>query len=272
MTKRVSVRFLNRALGMATGMAVGILSLASASAQTPPVPPEAPVIPAVPSAPSDPFPAAAASGAYAPPAAQPGGNDHDTVVGKIGIEVRKIGDFARTAGQDGSCPTPCTTTLNALSLRRWTTHDYAYSVGLALGIGGGATRPDPAMGAKTWDTYFGVGPTLGASFLLTTWKHLTVSYGPQADFVFFMPSGKGSKSLLVNLRGVVEGELHLGMIGVPAASVAVTSGIEASYLYATKDTKGGAPANITANRWTLAITGPQALWDLVTKVNLRYYF
>jgi hypothetical protein len=272
MTKRVSVRFLNRALGMATGMAVGLLSLASASAQTPPVPPEAPVAPAVPAAPSEPFPAAAASGAFPVVAGDTGGTDHAAVVGKMGIEVRKLGDFARTAGQEAGCGTPCLTSLNALSLRRWTTHDYAYSVGLALGVGGGASRPLANEAAKTWDTYFGVGPTLGASFLLTTWKHLTVSYGPQADFVFFLPSGKGSKSFLVNLRGVVEGELHLGMIGVPAASVAITSGIEASYLYATKDTKMGAAENLTANRWTLAITGPQAIWDLVTKVNLRYYF
>jgi hypothetical protein len=267
MTKRVSVRFLNRALGMATGMAVGIFTLASASAQTPPVPPEAPMAPAVPAPAADPFPAAATSGTFPQLAGQAAGSDHDTVVGKTGIEVRKLGDFSRTAGQDAS-----TATLNALSLRRWSAHDYAYSVGLAVGTGGGATRPDPAGGAMTWDTYFGVGPTLGASFLLTTWKHLTVSYGPQADLVFFMPSGKGSKSFLVNLRGVIEGELHLGMIGVPAASVAITSGVEASYLYATKDTKPGAPANIVANRWSVAVTGPQALWDLVTKVNLRYYF
>ncbi len=66
---------------------------------------------------------------------------------------------------------------------------------------------------------------------------------------------------------MVEGELHLGMIGLPAASVWLSTGLELSFLYATKDTKDG--PNAAARR--LADRAP-ALWDLVTNVDLRYYF
>ena len=55
--------------------------------------------------------------------------------------------------------------LNAFSVRRWHTPVYAWSAGLVLGLGGGS-RTEAGM-TKTWDTYFGIGPTVGASFLLT---------------------------------------------------------------------------------------------------------
>ena len=260
--------------GMAAGLIVGLLFAARVGAQPPPPPegtpaPEAPPV-AAPPPPYDPMPAAPTLAGQTA-SNEAAASDHHSVVGRTGIEARRIGDFARTQGQEAGCVAPCATTINALSVRRWTEHDYAYSFGLALGVGGGSSRPSVNEDAKTWDTYFGVGPTLGASFLLTSWKHLAVSWGPQFDFLFFLPSGKGSKSFLFNLRGVIEGELHLGMIGVPAASVALQTGIEASYLLATKDTKTPV-ANATASRWTVGMAGSQSLWDLVTKMSLRYYF
>ena len=70
----------------------------------------------------------------------------------------------------------------------------------------------------------------------------------------------------------IEGEVHLGMIGLPAASVGVSSGIAASLLYASESKKDMPPDNATALKWGVGTTGPTALWDLVTKAFLRYYF
>jgi hypothetical protein len=199
-----------------------------------------------------------------------GGTDHDSVVGAWGLEARRVASLARTAGQENGCGDPCLVDLNALSLRRWSSPSYAWSLGLALGAGGGSSRQ---LGvSRSWDTYFGMGPTVGANFLLSSWKHLAVSLAPQLDVLFFLPSGKGSKSFIANLRGLVEGEVHLGMIGLPAASVSLSTGLELSFLMATKDEKPMPVANATGLKWTVGLTGPQSLWDLVTRLHLRYYF
>jgi hypothetical protein len=202
--------------------------------------------------------------------AQPaGGTDHDSVVGAWGIEARTVTSVQRTLGQEAGCD-PCLVDLNALSVRRWVSPSYAWSLGLALGAGGGSSRMNGDT--KSWDTYMGVGPTLGVNFLLANWKHLAVSMAPQLDLLFFLPSSRGSKKFIVNLRGLVEGELHLGMIGLPAASVSLASGLELNFLYATKDGKPNPAPNATALKWALGVTGPRSLWDLVTRLQLRYYF
>ena len=46
-------------------------------------------------------------------------------------------------------------------------------------MGGGSRHENGSN--KSWDTYFGIGPTVGASFLLTNWQHLAVSLSPQLE-------------------------------------------------------------------------------------------
>jgi hypothetical protein len=196
--------------------------------------------------------------------------DHDRVVGAWGLEVRQLAVFDRTLGQETGCDEACPAALNSFGLRRWSKHRYAWNVGLAFATGGGSSRRGGV--SYSWDTFFGVGPTAGASFLLANGKHLAVTVGPQLDVVYFVPSGKGSKSLMVNLRGVIEGEVHLGMIGLPAASVGLASGVMASVLYATESKKDVAPENATALKWGAGVIAPHSLKDLVTKAFLRYYF
>ena len=200
-----------------------------------------------------------------------GATDHDTVVGAWGIEARKLASLSRTLGQEPGCVDTCLVDLNALSVRRWNTQSYAWNLGLALGLGGGSSREADGS-TKSWDTYFGLGPTVSANFLLANWKHLAVSLAPGADLLLFVPSGKGSKSFIANLRGAVEGEVHLGMIGLPSASVSLDTGVELSFLYATRDTKANAAPVATALKYSLGVTGPRSLWDLVTRLQVRYYF
>jgi hypothetical protein len=266
----------SKLLGLATALAL-FSFVGSAAAQTPlptPMPPnpETPAAPAPPVAGEPtPIPVLAAPPAPAQPMVS-SGSDHETIIGRWGIEARRLVTLNKTVGQESGCMPDCPVDMNALSLRRWAAADYAYSFGLALGVGGGSTRPGPTDSAKTWDTYFGIGPTVSASFLMADWRHLTVAFTPGLDAVFFMPSSKGSKSFVIGLRGVIEGELHLGMIGLPQASVGLSSGLEVSALFATKDEKPGAPANATASKWAIGFSGPTSLWDLVTKAQLRYYF
>jgi hypothetical protein len=191
------------------------------------------------------------------------------VVRRWGIEARRIASLQKSGLRgDVSCVAPCLADLNALSLRRWSNHGYAWTLGLALGTGSGKSRT--AEGQRiTWDTYLGVGPTLGANFLVTSWKHLAVSLSPQLDTLFFMQSASGAKTWLFNLRGVAEGELHMGFIGVPQLSVAVQSGLVASYMTVSKSelTTTG-----VKSAWALGFSGPQSLWGLVTNVAVRFYF
>jgi hypothetical protein len=195
--------------------------------------------------------------------------DHQLVVGRWGADFRHLGTFQRTPGQERGCEEECPLALNSVGLRRWSMERFAWHAGLAIGVGGGAGRRDGDV--RRWDTFIGFGPTLGTSFLLANWRHLAVSAGPQLDAVVFMPSRRGSKSFLFNLRGVLEGEFHLGVLGYPEASFSLSGGIQASLLYATEHQRMPVDRD-TALKWSITASGPQSFWDMVTKVQLRYYF
>ncbi len=277
MTKSIPVRLSKTASGLALALLTTV-SGGMALAQTNPPPPPATQYPtAVPTQ----YPAAVPPAApieAATPASVPVESgaapltDHDAVVGLWGIEARKIGDFRRTQDEELECPAGCLISLNSVGVKKWLSPRYGYSVGLAMAVGGGSRRE--VDGTATLDTFLGAGPSVGASFLMANWKHLSVSLAPQLDVIYFLPSGKGSKSLLVNLRGLVEGELHLGMIGVPQLSIGISTGLVASFLSKTLDEKARPEQNLhaTATKWAIGFTGPQKLWDLVTEGSLRYYF
>lgn len=234
----------------------------------PPPPPEAPMTP-----PAEAAPEVAPSLAPAPePAAPPegpavGATDHDSIVGRWGVEARHLGTFQRSVGNDATCGTNCPISLNSFGVRRWVSPNYAWSAGLVFGVGGGSRSDGGTI--KTWDTYLGIGPTVGANFLLTNWEHLAVSFTPQFDFLFFAPRGSGAKTFLVNARGLIEGELHMGFIGLPQLSLGVASGLVVSYQGNTQASK---TANGTASQWDIGFLGPQSLWGLVTNAYLRFYF
>lgn len=247
----------------------------------PPAPPPAESVPAAPVPPEAmPAPAPAPEPAPPPPLDQPAGGfmqgpvspgamtDHDLVVGRWGVEARRLTTALRTPGQDPTCGGNCPVDLNAFSLRRWSTSEYAWSAGLALAIGGGSTRMDGD--SRSWDTYLGVGPTVGAAFLIANWRHLAVSFAPQLDLVLFIPAASRGKTLLATGRGLFEGELHLGYWGVPQLSVGISSGLTAGYRYVTEpDT--AAPGAMLSSEWFVQTTAPQTLWGLVTNMFLRFY-
>jgi hypothetical protein len=265
-----------RTLLVATGCLLlapreGIAAPPFVPAPAPPAPPAPPppvvevVPPPVPPAPP------------APPAPTPGtassssGTDHALVVGRWGIEARALdrGDLLRSPGNDLACNDKCAIPLNALSVRRWVNPHYAWSAGLALGAGGGSRYAADKMTVQTWDTYLGVGPTVGASFLLADWKHMAVSFSPQMDAVIFIPRSSGPKTFLFDLRGLIEGELHMGFIDLPQLSVGVSSGLVARLktVSQSKMTASG-----TASDWSIGFSGPQTLWGLATNLYLRFYF
>ena len=259
MTKRVPASFPRLAAGLAAFLLGSWAAAVSAAEEAPPAATQPPpvVVPLPLPPPLVTVPLSAST-------------DHDTIVGAWGVEARQVAVFDRTLRQENGCEDSCPLALHSLGVRHWSKNKYAWNAGLALALGGGSSRR--AGVSYSWDTFVGAGPTVGASFLLANWKHLAVSVGPQLDLVLFVPSGKGSKSLFVNLRGAVEGEVHLGMIGLPAASVGVDSGVAVSFLCASESKKDVPVDNATALKWGLGVTAPQSLWDLVTKAFLRYYF
>jgi hypothetical protein len=259
-------------------VAAALVTLApsQASAQPPfaaPAPP--PPAPPAPEPPPPPAPAGppAPVAPSGPPAPALGATDHDTVVGRWGVEARHLGNFPRTPGNDLRCTGRCDISINSFSVRRWSTHKYAWSAGLALGVGGGSRYEPTVMAVQSWDTYLGFGPTLGASFLLTNWQHLTVSLSPQLDAVFFIPRSTGSKTFLLNVRGLLEGELHLGFIGLPELSVGLASGLVVNFKTISKsELTVMTPDAGTASEWNIGFSGPQSFWGLVTNAYLRFYF
>jgi hypothetical protein len=240
-----------------------------AQTPAPPPPPPPTVYAPVPPQPQAAPPAVAPAAPAMVPAPEGSPTDHDLVVGRWGLEARQFGVFQRSPGNDPACDgaTDCPLRLNAFSVRRWHTPTYAWNAGLVLGIGGGS-RSQMGM-TRSWDTYLGFGPTVGASFLLTSWKHLAVSLSPQLDFVFFMPRGSGAKTFVINARGLFEGELHMGFIGLPELSVGMASGLVVGFRGVTN--AAASPGGL-ATQWDIGFSGPQSLWGLVTNVYLRFYF
>jgi hypothetical protein len=188
-------------------------------------------------------------------------SDHDTVVGHVGIEVRRIdaGPFGFDLRPGTGCPavqtTPCRVNLGALSLRWWQSRNLALSGGLALGMGGGRDQ------GRALDSYVGVGPILGLSLLLGNWRHLAVSASPEASFVWFKPGGDSTSSTkVVTLRGQLEGELHFGFIDVRALSVGLATGVAFNYV-----------SVADARVWSVGVVGPGSVWDVITNLFVRYY-
>jgi hypothetical protein len=266
MTRRLPVTLTHAALRLLLSAAC-LLPAGAALAQTP-APGTAPPV-AAPSAPPSPTapdavpgPETAPSAPSLPPQADPEASaaipssDHDRVVGRWGVDAPRPSSPKRFPA---SCPDAQSATcerveMNAFSLRRWTDHDYAWNVGLAFALGGGGQRQGGST--KTMDTYFGVGPTLGASFLLANWRHMAVSAGP--------------KSIEIFARGLVEGELHLGFLGLPAVTVGVLTGLEGALRVVTS--AGDLAEGDRAVEWSLATRGPTSLWGVATNAFVRVYF
>jgi hypothetical protein len=245
---------------------------AAAPIVAPAPPPPAPVVAPAATAPEVPLvgppPAPPAPPPPPPPVAPiptadevPAPSDHDAVVGHVGLEVRRIdtAPFPLALRTDTGCPaaqtTPCAVSLGALSLHYWYTRNVALTGGLALGVGGGRDA------GRTLDSYVGVGPIVGMSLLLGNWRHLAVAASPEASFVWFSPGHDGATTTtLVTVRGVVEGELHFGFVGVPALSVGLDAGLGFRWV-----------DSGSARVWSVGIVGPGGVASVLSDLFVRYY-
>ena len=234
--------------------------------------------PATPSMPAPPAATTAAPAATpptevsAPPAVgpvptadeTPAPSDHDAVVGRIGIEVRRFDPGPMPlALRDGlGCPmggagtAACEVTMGALAVRYWWTRNLALNAGVAFGVGGGRD------GTDSLDTYFGVGPTVGLSLLLGNWRHLAVSASPELAYVWFRPGGTGGGANvnMLALRAALEAEVHFGFIGVPALSIGLLAGMGLQY-------QGAGDTRV----WSVGVLGGDSIWGALSNLFVRYY-
>jgi hypothetical protein len=228
------------------------------AAGTPALPP--PVVAPPPEAPAPP-PAPRVVSPVPTADTAPAESDHDAVVGHVGIEVRRIepAPFAFDLRSGTGCPasqtTPCQVQLAALSLRWWQSRNLALQGGLAMGFGGGRDVN------RALDSYVGLGPLVGLSLLLGNWRHLAVAASPEASFVWFKPGGDSTTSAkVVTVRGVLEGELHFGFVGVPALSLGMATGVGFHWVSVGE-----------ARVWSVGVVGPGSVRDVLTNLFVRYY-
>jgi hypothetical protein len=193
--------------------------------------------------------------------AAPALSDHDAVVGHWGIEAARVspGPYPLTLRPTRGCPStataPCTVDLGLLGVRYWMNRGLAVNLGVALALGGGKE------GDRTLDSYAGGGPRLGLTLLLGNWRHLAVGASPELGVFVFKPGGGTTTStVVVDLRAVLEGELHFGFVGVPALSVGMASGLGFRY-ESTPD----------ASVWSIGVVGPESAWGVLTDLFVRYY-
>jgi hypothetical protein len=192
-------------------------------------------------------------------------SDHAAVVGAWGVEVRPVATtmpvFARRpttgcpagpADQGGTC---APVAISMLGVRHWVGPNLALNGGLALALGGGRDA------GRLLDSYFGVGPSLGASLLLGNWRHLAVAASPNLMFVVWKGASSADATYVAELRADLEGELHFGFIGVPALSLSLRSGVLLRLERAGETTL-----------WSAGVAGATTLRSLVSDLALRYYF
>jgi hypothetical protein len=194
-------------------------------------------------------------------------SDHDAVRDSWGVTVRpvttKLPVFGlramtgcptavSTASATGACPP---VTVSELAGRRWVGRNVALDAGLAFALGGGSEA------GRLLDTYFGLGPTVGASILLANWRHVAIAAGPALTVVIFKGAGSASTTYVADLLGSLEAELHLGFIGAPALSLGIRSGLAFRLEHA-----------VDATVWSVGVGGATTVRSLFEDVALRYYF
>jgi len=197
--------------------------------------------------------------------ATPAESDHEAVRDAWGVQVRPVSSrlsaFALRTGTGcpvaamspaGACPS---VNVSELAVRRWMGRNLAWNAGLAVALGGGSD------GGRALDSYLGLGPVLGGSILLSSWKHLAVSANPELSLVFFKAAGSASTAYVAHLGADLEAELQFGFIGVPALALALRSGLQVALEHA-----GGATV------WSLGAAGVTTVRGLFEDVALRYYF
>jgi hypothetical protein len=242
------------------------LNTAPAPGVVAPAPPGVPAAPSAASAPAIDAPAAAAPperiGPIPTADEQPAPSDHDAVVGRLGIEARRmdVGPLPLALGPNG-CPAAtiaagdeCAVTMGVLGARYWKTRNLAWNLGLALAAGGGRDA------GQSLDTYVGLGPVVGMSLLLANWRHLSIAASPELAVVWFRPGGDAASTKLVQLRGALEGELHFGFVGVQALSVGILAGLGFQY-ESVPDTRV----------WSVGVLGGGSVWGTLTNLYVRYY-
>ena len=197
--------------------------------------------------------------------ATPAESDHEAVRDAWGVQVRPVASrlsaFALRAGTGcpvaamsaaGACPA---VNVSELAVRRWIGRNLAWNAGLAVALGGGSD------GGRALDSYLGLGPVLGGSILLSSWKHLAVSANPELSLVFFKGAGSASTAYVAHVGADLEAELQLGFIGVPALALALRSGLQLALEHAGD-----------ATIWSLGVAGVTTVRGLFEDVALRYYF
>jgi hypothetical protein len=99
------------------------------------------------------------------------------------------------------------------------------------------------------------------SLLLGNWRHLAVAASPEASIVWFSPgAGSGTTTTLVTVRGVLEGELHFGFVGVPALSVGMDAGVGFRFI------------DVGSSRvWSVGVVGPGGVASVLSDLFVRYY-
>lgn len=195
-----------------------------------------------------------------------GPTDHQRVIGHWGIEARSVGTLKSSdlnpdprCAVGGACRD---VNLMSIGVRRWHTERYAYAAGLTLAAGGGSSS-----GAGSWDTYVGIGPNVAAYWMLSQWKHVTLSATPQLGLLYFAPSGSGNKTFSVNAAAKLEAEVQLGFIGLPNLSVGTDVGLGVNYSRIGDNDAGAGGYSY----WNLGTTGPTSFWGLATNAFLRFY-
>lgn len=222
-----------------------------------------------------------ATATAAPP---PGGSDHDSVVGHVGV------GFLGRASLPVGLPPPGNPELPVpvIGVRYWMDPMLGLDLGLGLYLGGqsnDATTTPPGGTASA----SGPSPTAfvlhaGVPLALMSSKHFAFEIIPEANFGYakvswdagVAPGGVTKQTgVHLDLGARAGGEIHFGFMGIPQLSLVGSVGLRFDYDKLGQDTTaaGGAVTNQSTGVWALRTTVYDSPWNIfISNVSAFYYF
>lgn len=201
-------------------------------------------------------------------AAAAGPNDHDMVVGKLGVGY--LGQLDVPLGPTGSLP------AQILGVRYWTSSTMA----ITGGLGFGSTSSSTTTGGTTVDGPAATAFALkgGVAFALATGKHYTFVLEPQAVLGYatstVKPPGGGPNTDLSGTRialGATAGaEIQFGFIGIPELAMIGSVGLAFETLSGKTKTDSAESSASRTTFTTFTLSNP---WNIFSgNVAAIYYF
>ena len=204
--------------------------------------------------------------------AQPGGSDHDSMVGRLGVGYLGRETLLIASGAPPGPAAPTEVTAPVGGVRYWLSPLLGIDAGVGLAATSGSTATDAGMGETSTDK---VGVTaflvhVGVPLALASASHFSFQVVPEANLGFAGATATGVgaapdtnfSGFHLDLGARVGGEIHFGFIGIPQLSLQAGLGFGVQIDNVSATTESDPEVSSSDNTTTLGTTLAGDPWDI----------